>query len=65
MQFSPASFYSIALGSKYSSQHPFLRHLQYSLDVTDQVSNPQKNTDKIIVLPILIVYFFRQQTRRQ
>jgi hypothetical protein len=45
---SPASRHFLPLGSKYSPQHPVLKHsLCSSLSVWDQVSYPDKTTSKI------------------
>jgi hypothetical protein len=51
MQFSRTSCHLIPLRSKYSPQHPVLKHLSLysSLNVRDQVSHPYRTTGKIIV----------------
>jgi hypothetical protein len=56
IQFSPGSCFSISLRSKYSPQHPILKHpLCSSLNVTDEVSDPYKTRGNIIILHILSV----------
>jgi hypothetical protein len=59
MQFYATSRHFISLQSKYSPQHPVLKHPQSmsSLNVTDQVSHPHRTIGKIIVLYILICMF--------
>jgi hypothetical protein len=65
MQFSPSSRHFISLLSKYSPQHPVLKHPQSMfLNVRDKFSYPYRTTRKIIVLYILI-FVFRQQMRKQ
>jgi hypothetical protein len=55
MEFSPASYYFAPLWSKYSPQHPVLKHsVCYSLSVRHQVSHLYRNTGKIIILCIVI-----------
>jgi hypothetical protein len=56
------SFSVLMLSSAPSSQTV---NLCASINVRDQVSHPYKTTGKIIVLYILILKVFRQQTRRQ
>jgi hypothetical protein len=51
MQLCPTSYSFIPLGSKFSSQHPVVKRLQFS-------STRIQNTGKIIVLYILIITFF-------
>jgi hypothetical protein len=48
------------LRSKYSPQHPVLKHPQFMfpLYVRDHLSHPYRSTGKIIVLYILIFTFF-------
>jgi hypothetical protein len=60
MQLSPPSRHSIPLWSKYSTQHPVLKHPQLcsSLNVKDHVSHPYRTTYKILVLYILTFTFF-------
>jgi hypothetical protein len=53
LQCSRVANYFISLTSKYSPQHPVLKHPQSKL----QVSNPYKTTGKIIVLYIIIFTF--------
>jgi hypothetical protein len=55
MHLSPFSRYFIRLRSKYSPQHPVLKHpsLCSSLNGRDQVSQPYKTTGRIMVLYIL------------
>jgi hypothetical protein len=59
MQFYSPSHHFISLRSKYSPQHPVLKHPQsgFSLNVGDQVSHPYTTTGKMIVLYILILMF--------
>jgi hypothetical protein len=47
MQISPSSCHFLAVRSKYSGQHPVLRHLQsmFCHHVRDQVSHPHKRYD--------------------
>jgi hypothetical protein len=52
VDFSPFSCHFIALGSKYSPQHPVLKHLQSVFFLLrDQVSHPHKtgNTEGILI----------------
>jgi hypothetical protein len=60
MPFLPTSCHIISLRSKYSTQHPDLKHSHsmYLPYVTDQVSRPCS-------LVYSDLYVFRQQTRRQ
>jgi hypothetical protein len=53
------SYHFIPLRSKYSFQHPVLKHLSLctSLNVSDRVSHPYKTTGKFIVLYIVIFMF--------
>jgi hypothetical protein len=62
MQISPMSSHFIPLRSKYSPQHPVLKHpsLCSYLSDRDQVSHPHRTTGKIIMLHILIFNFSRQ-----
>jgi hypothetical protein len=59
MQFSPASYYFIPLGSRYSSQHLSSNTLSLcpSFNVRDEISHPYKTTAKMIVLHILLFTF--------
>jgi hypothetical protein len=58
MQPSPTSCHFISLWSKYSPQHPVLKHsLCFSYNVRDQVSHPYRTTGKIIVLYTYILIF--------
>ena len=59
MQSHPFPRYLVPPRSKYSPQHPVLKHPQLlsSLNVNDQVSHPYKTTGKIIILYILIFKF--------
>jgi len=58
MQFSPASRHFLPLRSKYSPQHPAVRHnLCTSLSVTEEVEHPYKQTGTIMDLYILILRF--------
>jgi hypothetical protein len=53
MQFPPTSHHFISLRSKYSPQHPVLKHSLYSfLNVRDQVSYPYRTIAKTVVLHI-------------
>jgi hypothetical protein len=56
MQFSATSSHLIPLGSKYSPEHPVIKHLQslLSLNVKDQVSHPYGTTGKTIDSNVLI-----------
>jgi hypothetical protein len=63
-QFSPPFHHFIPLWSKYSPQHPGLRHLQ-SVFLRDQVSHPYRTTGKIIVLYSLIFHVFKQHMKKQ
>jgi hypothetical protein len=67
MKFSPISRHFMSLRTKYSPQHPVLKHpsLLSSLNVRNQVSHPYRTMGKIIVVCILYFTFFRQQTKRQ
>jgi hypothetical protein len=49
MQSSPASHHFFPLRSRYSPQHPILKHPQsvFFFNVRDQVSHPYKTTDRI------------------
>jgi hypothetical protein len=49
--------YFIPLKSKYSPQHPVLKHPQTPLIVRDQVSDPYKTTGRIVLLYILTFKF--------
>jgi hypothetical protein len=64
----PTSRHFISLPSKYSLQHPVLKHPQScsSRNVRDKFSHPYKTASKIIVLYIFIFMFLdtRQQDRR-
>jgi hypothetical protein len=57
MQFSLISRHFNSLWSKYSPQHPVLKHSQFvlPLNVRDQVSHTYKTVSKIMVLNILIL----------
>jgi hypothetical protein len=59
MQFSPTSCHFVPLLSKYSSQHPLLRHPEsgFPLMSSETKFHSYKTTDKIIVLHILIFTF--------
>jgi hypothetical protein len=58
MKLSPTSHHFISLWSKYSLQHPVLKHnLCSSLNVRDQISHPYRTTGKIIILYTLILCF--------
>jgi hypothetical protein len=60
MQFSPPSGHSIPLWSKYSSQHPVLRHPQFMLLSYCQrpCLHPCKSTGKIIVFQQFAIIIF-------
>jgi hypothetical protein len=59
MQSSAASCHFLPLRSKYSPQHPVLKHPQSIVfcSVRDQVSHPYKITGKITVFYVLIFKF--------
>jgi hypothetical protein len=64
--------YFLSLKSKYSTQHPVLRHhnLCSFLNVEDQIPHPYKTTAKNYkiagpVFYIFILYILKQQMRRQ
>jgi hypothetical protein len=58
MQSSPSSRRFLPPRSKYSPQHPVLKHpLSPFLTVRDQVSHPYKTTRKIMALYILTFTF--------
>jgi len=59
MQSSPPSCHFIHLRSKYSPQHPILRHNCSSHSVRDQVSLQYKTAGNIIILYILIFKFLK------
>jgi hypothetical protein len=59
MQSSPLPCHLIPLGPKYPPQHIILQSLHSSLNVSDQVSHPQKTTGKIIALCIWMGVFKR------
>jgi hypothetical protein len=65
MQFSP-SWHFNPFWSKYSPQHPVLKHphLCFSLTVRDQVSQTYRTTSKLYFVYFKF-YIFRQQTGRQ
>jgi hypothetical protein len=65
MQFSPTSCHFISLWSKYSRQHPVLKHPQsmFPLKVIDQFSHQYETTGKIIDLYIII--FMLLDSRRE
>jgi hypothetical protein len=67
MQFSPASYYFISLFSPNFSSPPSQNPSASVLPLMskDQVSQPYKTTDKIMVLYILIFTFLDSRTRRQ
>jgi hypothetical protein len=60
MEFSPASYYFIPLGFKYSSQGLFSNtfSLCSSLDIRDQVSDSYKTTRKTIYVYIYIYILY-------
>jgi len=59
MQSSPTSHHFLPLTSKYSPQHPVLKHshLYSSLSVRDQLSHAYKTSDKIISLYSSVPFF--------
>jgi hypothetical protein len=67
MQLSSTPCHLIPLRSKYSPQHPVLKHPQsmFLRSVRHQVSHPHRLTRGILVLHVVILYVFGQQTRAQ
>jgi hypothetical protein len=60
------SYEASTLLSKYSTQHPLLKHPQSMfLNVRDQVSQTYRTTSKVIALYVLMFIFFdsRQENR--
>jgi hypothetical protein len=60
-RFSPSSCHFIPLRSKYSPQHPVLKHhrsMFLYVNAREQVSRPYKTKGKIIVLYVIILMFF-------
>jgi hypothetical protein len=59
MQLYPTCCHFTSFRSKYSPQHPVLKHPQFvtSPNVRDQISHPCRTTGKIIVWNILIFAF--------
>jgi hypothetical protein len=65
MQSSPACPF-LPLTSKYSTQHPVLKHNLCSLlSVRDQVSHPYKTKDIIMVLYILIFVYLERKLKHK
>jgi hypothetical protein len=58
-EFSPTSYHLIPLRSKYSPQHPVLKHPQskFPLNIRDQVPHPYKTVCKLIL--VLNFYVFK------
>jgi len=63
MQSSPVSRHFLPFRSKYSPQHPVLKHPQsmFFLSVMEQVSQPYKTTDKIMVFYIIFKLLEKRQ----
>jgi hypothetical protein len=66
MQFLPNSPHFISFPSKYSPQHPVLKHRSRcsSLNVIDKVSHPYKTTGKITILYIMMFTFLADKNTK-